>query len=129
MINTISDVLLPLFYIVAGLLAASLDLKAAFAITIRVVGEERDYRKLNLFQKLWAAKFIIRDVVYNFTWGSLLFWEFASWERKTLTERLKHILHSGEYEETDKRFRLALYLCKYWIEPEDPGHCALSKLQ
>jgi len=78
---------------------------------------------------LFGLIFLISDVAYNYTYGSIAFWEFADNKRKTLTARLKHILHSGLYDREEWRFRLALFMCKRMIEPWDYEHCALSKLE
>lgn len=78
-----------------------------------------------LFVGFW---FVVVDVIYNYTYGALLFMEMASGRRKTLTARLKHILHSGEYQSDSWRYRLAVFMCKYMIEPWDFGHCALDNL-
>jgi len=99
-----------------------------FFIATMAVVDDAEWENLNLVQKIFVALFVIYDVLWNFTGGSIMFLEFADMDRKTLTERLKHILHSGEYEETEWRFKLAIFMCRYLIEPHDFGHCRLGRL-
>lgn len=111
--------------IIIGLLIATIDLWVWFAITTRVADGAKSRKQLNKFQLVFIYFFAAKDVFYNYTWGSLLFLEFASNDRKTLTARLKHILNT-EFENPTWRFHLAVFLCKYMIEPIDFGHCNLK---
>lgn len=72
----------------------------------------------------YAAMFIIIDVIYNYTYGAMLFIEFADNDRKTLTARLKHYLRT---QPETWRGKLAFFMCRYMIEPWDWNHCGLSK--
>ena len=72
--------------------------------------------------------FLIVDVAYNVTYGTILFLEPPHLRRLTLTARLKHILHSDEHSTGSWRYKLALFMCMYMIEPWDFGHCSLHKL-
>lgn len=66
--------------------------------------------------------FVLIDVIYNYTYGALLFLEFADNDRKTLTSRLKHYLRT---EPDSVRGKMAYFICAYMIEPWDAGHCSL----
>lgn len=77
---------------------------------------------------LIGAAFWLFDAWFNKTYGSILFLELGEFEDLTLTSRLKHTLHSGEYSAKEWRFKVALFMCKYMIEPWDFGHCSLHKL-
>ena len=110
-------------------IGATFLLWVLFVITMKVVGDADEWDELSLPQKIWVGFFAAVDVLHNFTAGSILFWEFADWERKTLTERMKHILHSGQYSENEWRFKLAVFICKYLAEPWDFGHCRLQLLE
>lgn len=59
---------------------------------------------------------LLYDIAYNWTWGSLMFWERPY--KRTFTSRLKHHV-SG----TGWRQRLAAFICRYLVEPWDKGHC------
>lgn len=111
------------------ILIATLDLWFWFAITVMVANGATSRSELNSFQRAFVNFFLVRDAIYNYTAGTILFWEFADNDRKTLTARVTHILHSGLYYEDEWRFKLALFICKYMIEPIHFGHCALSRLR
>jgi hypothetical protein len=65
----------------------------------------------------------IVDILYNWTFACVLFLDLP--HELMLTARLERYLHDLKYWGT-WRSRLALWFCKYMIEPHDPGHCHLS---
>lgn len=107
-------------------ISATIILWLFFIITSKVADGAQSRDDLNLIQKVFVFAFVVVDVLYNYTFGSILFWEIADNDRKTLTARLKHILHSGFYKKYEWRFRLALFMCKYMISPWDWNHCGLG---
>jgi len=108
-----------------SILIATLALWVSFIVLMKIVDDTKR-EDLNWFQKIAVILFVVFDVVYNYTYGAILFWEFADNDHKTLTSRLKHILLSGFYDEDEWRFKLALFMCKYMISPWDPGHCGMG---
>ena len=98
----------------------------SFIAVTRIVNNT-DRSKLNPFQKLAVILFVALDVFDNYTIFTVIFWELPSNDRKTVTARLKHILHTEDYRNT-WRFKLAVFMCKYMIEPFDWGHCALGRV-
>lgn len=111
-----------------GLLVATFDLWISFVFAMWSAKGKTRYEFLSPSAKVFVGYFIVKDVFYNYTWASLMFWEFASNDRKLLTARLKHILFSGEYDTESWRWELAYWMCQYLIEPWDKGHCNLSKI-
>lgn len=105
---------------------ATLALWLAFIVTVEIADGARSRDDLNWFQTIAVYVFVIFDVAYNYTYGAILFGELAHKDRKTLTARLKYILHSGHYSESGWRFRLALFMCKYMISPWHFNHCGLG---
>ncbi len=83
----------------------------------------KDYSgiKLRLYQ-LSIIVFLIVDVLYNYTYGTIIFLELPRWKRNTLTLRLKYQLHEND---SYWRHRLAKVICKYLVDPHDPGHCGI----
>lgn len=67
--------------------------------------------------------FVIFDGAYNIIYGSILFLQWPHKDRLLLTARLKYILRCMP---NSWRGRLALFFCKYLIEPWDVGHCGLK---
>lgn len=113
------------------LLLATFALWIGFIIfaTLKEKVLDKDYHiAIKVPAYAFGIAFLVGDVGYNYTFGSVLFWELASRDRVTLTKRLRHILHSGLYLETSWRFKRAHFMCKYMIEPWDLGHCALKRL-
>jgi len=76
--------------------------------------------------KAYLIYFIIADVVVNYTAVAYLFMEVADNDRKTVTARLKYYLKTQGTPPT-WRWKLSLFMCKYMLEPQLPGHCALYK--
>lgn len=74
---------------------------------------------------LWIA---VIDVIYNFTWGSLMFWQFPPPELSrvpqtwTFTSRCKWWL---THPDGSIRFQLAYVICHYLLDPFAPDgrHC------
>ncbi len=102
---------------------ATVGLWLFFIITAKVANGAKSRAELNWFQYSVAVLFLIADVIYNFTYGAVLFMEPASMKRKTFTARLKYYLLT---EPDSWRGKLAAFMCKYMIEPWDFGHCALD---
>lgn len=64
----------------------------------------------------------VYDVIFNITYGSIMFLEFPT--QWTLTERMQyHIKYTHGY-----RRNLAIFICRYLVEPWDPGHCGLDRV-
>lgn len=78
-----------------------------------------------LLGKIYVYSFLVVDVIYNFTYGSLLFMDWPPKGKTTLTARLKHYLRT---EPASWRGELSYVMCRYLIEPWDMGHCALDGL-
>lgn len=130
MIDVMSLIQVYLFTIPGGLIAATLDLLFWFAFAIQVANGARRREDLeHWWQKAFIAYFVFKDWLYNRIWARLLFLEMGRKEDKLLTERLKYILHSGDYDIDEWRFKLALFMCMYLIDPLDAGHCSLWKLE
>lgn len=67
-----------------------------------------------------AAIGYIWDVLFNITFGSIMFLELP--QELTLSERIRRLLL------TDRgwRFAMGYWICKHLIEPWDQGHCGLG---
>lgn len=70
------------------------------------------------------------DILWNIVFATVLFIQrppgdnIHDW---TLTHRLRVILRNKNPEKLDiYRRGLAMFMCKYMIEPWDPGHCGLE---
>ena len=74
----------------------------------------------------WGVIFLVADVIANYTIMVYMFFELPDNDRKTVTARLKHYI--GNQPES-WRGKLAIFFCKYLIEPWDYGHCALYRLK
>lgn len=64
----------------------------------------------------------IYNVVFNFTYATILFLELPRFHRPTFSERLIHIL---SYDD-GWRFKFAYWIAYYLIEPWDYNHCNLQ---
>lgn len=64
------------------------------------------------------------DVVYNYTWGSLVFWQFPRSGEWTFTQRLQRLV-----KDTGWRSVLARLTCRYLVEPWDAYHCGMGTLK
>ena len=80
----------------------------------------------------------IGDAIFNIIFGSVLFLELPrEW---LLTQRLNRILKSDKeyvpehsvrnktgagYFKYTRRYKIAEFICKYFLNPFDPGHCDL----
>ncbi len=73
---------------------------------------------------LWGIAFVFIDVIVNYTSMTYAFLQLPDENRKTVTARLKHYIHDHP---GTVRARLALWMCRYLIEPWDYDHCALSR--
>jgi hypothetical protein len=67
--------------------------------------------------------FVTVDVIYNYTYGAMLFMQPAHRDRKTLTSRLKHYLRT---EPDSVRGKMAYFFCRYMISPWDWNHCGMG---
>jgi hypothetical protein len=64
------------------------------------------------------------DVIFNLVFGTIIFLQWhhtKKLSKLTLTSRLRFILITED--ENRWRWKLAHFLCKYFIEPWDFGHC------
>ena len=108
----------------------TLILWVSFIALTRIVDTEKDkWETLNILQKVAVAAFVIVDVVHNYTAGTILYLEMAHPDRKTLTARMKELIHKrSDKKKIDKYWRkpLALFMCKYMVEPWDFNHCGLE---
>jgi len=112
------------------ILLSTIALWLAFITTAKIADDANSREDLNTFQCICVVLFLIVDVLYNYTYGAVLYLEFASNKRKTLTARMKHLLHkTDDTEFMDKYYRkpLARFMCKYMVEPWDYNHCGLQK--
>lgn len=79
------------------------------------------------FATAFIAVFFACDIAYNVTFGTLLFLDKPNIRRLTLTARMKDYIHSYSNSTLTRRYRkpLAVFICKYMVEPWDRGHCSL----
>jgi len=107
-----------------SLLIASLLLWVFFIAAAKVKGDATRLNQLNPIEQLFVFIFVVFDVIYNVVYGTILFLQLPPFGKgeKTLTFRLKTILRK---EPDSWRGKLALFMCKYMIEPWDVGHCSL----
>ena len=64
----------------------------------------------------------IYNVIFNFTYATILFLELPRFRRRTFSERLIHIL---SYD-NGWRFKFAYWIAYHLIEPWDYNHCNLQ---
>ena len=111
---------------IIDILLATFILWILFIPTANIVNRHREKEYTGIRKYLgyvWVTGFVIVDILYNYTYASMLFLEFADNDRKTLTARLKHYLQT---EPDTWRGKLAYLFCAYLIEPWDFGHCGLK---
>lgn len=65
----------------------------------------------------------IYDVLFNITYGSLMFLQVFEARNITFTHRMKAILRT---EPDSWRGKLSMWICRYLIEPWDQNHCGLD---
>ena len=65
------------------------------------------------------------DALYNWTFASVLFLDYP--QELMLTSRLKRYLRDSE--STEWRFYVAMWICKYLVEPHDFNHCGMEKFR
>jgi len=60
------------------------------------------------------------DVIYNLTYGTLMFWSLPRRGEWTLTKRLQRLVHDEGWRGAEARF-----ICRYIVEPWalDEEHC------
>ena len=78
-----------------------------------------------LLGKVYITVFLVVDVLHNYSYSSILFVAFPPKGKHTLTSRLKHYLRT---QPESWRGEIAYFMCRYMIEPHDPGHCAMDGL-
>jgi len=91
---------------------------------------------VKIFAYTFAAFAFLYDVAFNIVFGTILFLEWPDFKSAhakylpTLSERLKGILR-GERNAPPygTRWNIALFMCKYMIEPWDKNHCGLEELK
>ncbi len=62
------------------------------------------------------------DILWNITFGSVLFLQLPHKKQLTLTYRMKYILITND----GWRFGLAYFICRRLVEPWDWNHCGLQ---
>jgi len=62
------------------------------------------------------------DVIYNLTYGTLMFWQTPRKWEWTFTARLQRCVHLVTW-----RGQLARFFCRYLIEPWSSDHCGQGK--
>ena len=102
-----------------------------FFIVVANFKEKFESKKLGKFNtiagKILVVLFVICDGLFNITYGSILFLEPPNRKRLLLTARLKHIIgRRKSLTDIYWRYPLAMFFCKYLIEPWDIGHCGLG---
>ena len=77
----------------------------------------------------------IYDILFNIVIGTIMFlalpdFKGSAYYAPPLTHRLRKILREANTtSKLDKyRFFLAMYICRYLVEPWDPNHCGLEGL-
>jgi hypothetical protein len=58
------------------------------------------------------------DIIYNLTYGTIMFWSMPRKGEWTLTARMQRLVHRHDW-----RGSIARFICRYLVEPWDPGHC------
>ena len=73
---------------------------------------------------VFTLLFIVGDVIFNVTYGSIVFLQLPHYKRLTLTERLKYnlVVYSDSW-----RGKLSYWICRRLVEPWDQHHCGLRK--
>lgn len=62
--------------------------------------------------------FLLFDIAFNVTLGSLIFLELPEIRRLTFTARCKKHMNDPGW-----RGAVARFVCHGWLNPGDPGHC------
>ena len=99
-----------------------------FAANMKQRYEEKPWTLVpKWFAAIFIGAFIVCDVAYNVTYGTVLFMDFPHYKRLTLTARMKDYIHSDSKSKITQKYRkpLATFICKYMVEPWDVGHCGL----
>lgn len=91
---------------------------------------------LKPFAYVFIGFFLLGDALWNILFGTLLFQQWPdihkgmNFSNATLSHRLRQILLGDtDIEKMDKRYRVALFICQYCIEPWDKNHCGLEDLK
>ncbi len=118
------------WYLLASIAGMALLLAAWYGLAKLVGFNEETGRlnreNLNWFQKLCVVLFIILDVFVNVAFITFWMLQLPTLTRLTLTARLRFILLSGEFKETEWRYRIAENLCKRRISKLDYNHCGMK---
>ena len=83
-----------------------------------------DGKDFGIFQTpiyLIGLIFVFCDAAYSQTYGSVVLWRLPSTKRWLFTTRLKYTLANEPVE--SKRWWVAVFYCRYLLEPWDFGHC------
>ena len=78
-----------------------------------------------LLGKIYVGFFVVADILFNYSYGSIIFVSLPPKGCHTLTARLKYYLRN---EPASWRGEMSYFMCRYMIEPWDMGHCALDGL-
>lgn len=109
------------------IIAHTLGLWFIYIVVMRLKRAEVALRKRGgtvlFLAKLLAAAGLLLDVLYNVTWGSLMFLQWPHWSRLTLTARLKYLQRGGGRWKWQGD--LADFVCTKMLDPYDPRgkHC------
>ncbi len=114
-----------LLYIVCAFLVSSVTLFILFATVVKleafVKGKATWLRDLTILGwSPWIVTAILRDALFQYTWGTIIFLEWPPKGEYMLTWRLTRHKRAGL---TDGwRYKLAMSICTL-IEKIQPGHC------
>ena len=114
--------------IILGFFIATVLLWLFFIATANLVhaGKQNKYTGIKkYFTYVWVGFFILSDILFDVTYGTIVFMELPHYERLTLTARLRHIIQTRSKDSW--RWKLAVFFCYHLIEPWDYNHCGLAK--
>jgi len=101
---------------------ASIFFWLVYILTMKMLSGERDFKKMSVIKKLVAGVALGIDVVYNYTYGTLLFLDFPI-GKYTFTARLKDYVKT---QPTSWRGKLSDFICRTMVSPYDYDHCGLG---
>ena len=81
---------------------------------------------------LFAIGYIL-DVIFNILWGTCLFLQMpyrGTGFNLTFSQRLRRILRGDTLiAKGTFRYKMAMFFCRYMIEPWDKNHCGLEDIK
>lgn len=116
-----------LYWIVGGFLVTVLALFSAFAVIIFLqewLEDKPKWVRIITIAHWWPfiLKGVLDDARFQYTWASLMFWEWPPKGEKLLTARLQRHKAAG-YLVSGWRYTLAIRICRP-IEKIEKGHCS-----